>query len=178
MLSTFTSNLAAFLTVERAQSAITSLEALAKQTRVRYGVQKGGKAYSYFSNMKDAEDNLYRWRAVYPPFLQACCWFFCSLYNRLWVDRVEQATGDSANFFRTWNYPIREMYKIVWEQMSRNGGFLDTPADGIKRVFFPFSSYENTKSSQFARWHFKLSSVFLHPAYVTLIFIDTASKVT
>jgi hypothetical protein len=52
---------------------------------------------------------------------------------------VEQATGDAANVFRTWNYPIKEMYKIVWEQMSRNGGFLDTPAEGIKRVtFFKF----------------------------------------
>jgi hypothetical protein len=69
MLSTFTSNLAAFLTVERAQSAITSLEALAKQTRVMYGVQKGGKAFSYFSNMKDAEDNLYRCNVGFWAFL-------------------------------------------------------------------------------------------------------------
>jgi len=59
MLSTFTSNLAAFLTVERAQSAIVSLEALARQTRVNYGVQKGGNAARYFQNMKDAEDTLY-----------------------------------------------------------------------------------------------------------------------
>jgi hypothetical protein len=49
---------------------------------------------------------------------------------------VEQASGDAANVFRTWNYPIKEMYKIVWEQMSRNGGFLETPAEGIKRVRF------------------------------------------
>jgi Ligand-gated ion channel len=133
MLSTFTSNLAAFLTVERAQSAITSLEALAKQTRVMYGVQKGGKAYNYFSNMKDAEDNLYRWNVSFLALLFIADIVF---FIRLWVDRVEQATGDAANVFRTWNYPIKEMYKIVWEQMSRNGGFLDTPAEGIKRVRF------------------------------------------
>jgi Ligand-gated ion channel len=133
MLSTFTSNLAAFLTVERAQSAITSLEALAKQTRVMYGVQKGGKAYSYFSNMKDAEDNLYRWNASFLALLSIAD---IVVFIRLWVDRVEQASGDAANVFRTWNYPIKEMYKIVWEQMSRNGGFLETPAEGIKRVRF------------------------------------------
>jgi hypothetical protein len=133
MLSTFTSNLAAFLTVERAQSAITSLEALAKQTRVMYGVQKGGKAYNYFNNMKDAEDILYRLRVSHQEFLFVADY---ALFIRLWVDRVEQAAGDAANVFRTWNYPIKEMYKIVWEQMSRNGGFLDTPAEGIRRVRF------------------------------------------
>ncbi|CAB3377521.1 Hypothetical predicted protein [Cloeon dipterum] len=112
MLSTFTSNLAAFLTVERAQSTLDSLESLARQTRVAYAVQKGGKAEKFFDNMKNAEDLLYK----------------------QWVASVEAATNTEANSFRTWNYPIREMYKIIWEQLGRTGGFLETPAEGIRKV--------------------------------------------
>ncbi|XP_059484731.1 ionotropic receptor 25a-like isoform X2 [Neocloeon triangulifer] len=114
MLATFTSNLAAFLTVERAQNTLDSLESMARQTRVAYAVQKGGRAYRYFDNMRNAEDLLYK----------------------QWVDKVEAATGTDVNTYRTWNYPIREMYKIVWEQLNRNGaaGLLDTPAEGIRRV--------------------------------------------
>jgi glutamate receptor, ionotropic, invertebrate len=39
--------------------------------------------------------------------------------SSLWVKKVEDASGESANAFRTWNYPVREMYKILWESMRR-----------------------------------------------------------
>jgi glutamate receptor, ionotropic, invertebrate len=55
--------------------------------------------------------------------------------SSLWVKKVEEASGESANAFRTWNYPVREMYKILWESMRRGGGFLETPAEGIRRVY-------------------------------------------
>ena len=38
MLATFTANLAAFLTVERMQTTVQSLEELAKQSRINYTV--------------------------------------------------------------------------------------------------------------------------------------------
>jgi len=56
------------------------------------------------------------------------------IYYRLWVKRVEDAPGEAANVFRTWNYPVKEMFKIIWESMLKNGGFLDTPAEGIRKV--------------------------------------------
>lgn len=48
MISSYTANLAAFLTVERMDSPIESAEDLAKQTKIRYGVLGGGSTASFF----------------------------------------------------------------------------------------------------------------------------------
>ncbi|KAG5868015.1 hypothetical protein JTB14_037908 [Gonioctena quinquepunctata] len=60
MLATFTANLAAFLTVERMQAPVQSLEQLARQSRINYTVVKNSETHKYFINMKFAEDTLYR----------------------------------------------------------------------------------------------------------------------
>ncbi|KOX78574.1 Glutamate receptor, ionotropic kainate 1 [Melipona quadrifasciata] len=59
MLATFTANLAAFLTVERMQSPVQSLEQLARQSRINYTVVANSGQHQYFMNMKNAEDKLY-----------------------------------------------------------------------------------------------------------------------
>lgn len=79
MLATFTANLAglfsslspylkyfsilipssAFLTVERMQTAVQSLEQLSRQSRIAYSVVEGSDVHQYFKNMKHAEDKLY-----------------------------------------------------------------------------------------------------------------------
>lgn len=65
MLATFTANLAAFLTVERMQSPLQSLEQLARQSRINYTVVEGSDTHQYFINMKFAEDILYRmWKEL------------------------------------------------------------------------------------------------------------------
>lgn len=48
MISSYTANLAAFLTVERMDSPIESAEDLAKQTRIKYGALKGGSTAAFF----------------------------------------------------------------------------------------------------------------------------------
>lgn len=48
MISSYTANLAAFLTVERMDSPIESAEDLAKQTKIKYGALKGGSTASFF----------------------------------------------------------------------------------------------------------------------------------
>lgn len=48
MISSYTANLAAFLTVERMDSPIESAEDLAKQTKIKYGALKGGSTVSFF----------------------------------------------------------------------------------------------------------------------------------
>lgn len=48
MISSYTANLAAFLTVERMDSPIESAEDLAKQTRIKYGALGGGSTASFF----------------------------------------------------------------------------------------------------------------------------------
>lgn len=48
LVSSYTANLAAFLTVERMVTPIESVEDLARQTEIRYGVVRGGSTQSFF----------------------------------------------------------------------------------------------------------------------------------
>lgn len=48
MISSYTANLAAFLTVERMDSPITSVEDLAKQNKIKYGCLGSGSSRSFF----------------------------------------------------------------------------------------------------------------------------------
>ena len=63
MVSTFTSNLAAFLTVERMQATgeggVKNIDMLADQSRISYTMLKGSSVEQYFKNMAAAEDELY-----------------------------------------------------------------------------------------------------------------------
>lgn len=46
--STYTANLAAFLTTQRMESPIKNVEDLAKQDKVKFGCLKGGATYNFF----------------------------------------------------------------------------------------------------------------------------------
>ena len=48
MISSYTANLAAFLTVERMESPIESAEDLAKQTKIKYGAYGSGSTAAFF----------------------------------------------------------------------------------------------------------------------------------
>ncbi|MCL4149575.1 UNVERIFIED_CONTAM: hypothetical protein GTU68_001903 [Idotea baltica] len=48
MISSYTANLAAFLTVERMESPIESVEDLAAQTKIKYGCMKSGTTSAFF----------------------------------------------------------------------------------------------------------------------------------
>ena len=48
LISSYTANLAAFLTSERMQSPIESAEDLAKQTEIKYGTVEGGSTQGFF----------------------------------------------------------------------------------------------------------------------------------
>nr|CAH7732582.1 unnamed protein product [Callosobruchus chinensis] len=87
MLATFTANLAAFLTVERMQAPVQSLEQLARQSRINYTVVRDSETHQYFINMKNAEDTLYR----------------------MWKELTLNASTDDTRY-RVWDYPIREQY--------------------------------------------------------------------
>ena len=84
MLATFTANLAAFLTVERMQTPVQSLDQLARQSRINYTVVEGSDTHKYFINMKFAEDTLYR----------------------MWKELTLNSTSDQTQY-RVWDYPIK-----------------------------------------------------------------------
>ena len=48
MISSYTANLAAFLTVERMESPIESAEDLSKQTQIKYGCLESGSTRAFF----------------------------------------------------------------------------------------------------------------------------------
>ncbi|XP_069751924.1 glutamate receptor ionotropic, kainate 3-like [Narcine bancroftii] len=52
IISSYTANLAAFLTVERMESPIESADDLAKQTKIEYGVVKDGSTMTFFKRSK------------------------------------------------------------------------------------------------------------------------------
>ncbi|CAF1037279.1 unnamed protein product, partial [Didymodactylos carnosus] len=52
MIASYTANLAAFLTTKRLKSPIDDVEALAKQTEIKYGALKGGSTEQFFRSSK------------------------------------------------------------------------------------------------------------------------------
>lgn len=60
LIAFYTANLAAFLTVFRLETPITSLDDLSKQQSVQYGPMNGTSALVYFERMKDIENQFYR----------------------------------------------------------------------------------------------------------------------
>ena len=56
--SSYTANLAAFLTVERMESPIESAEDLAKQTKIKYGCLESGSTRAFFRVGLQDHDNL------------------------------------------------------------------------------------------------------------------------
>ncbi|NP_001191543.1 glutamate receptor subunit protein GluR7 precursor [Aplysia californica] len=120
MISSYTANLAAFLTVERMVSDINSADDLAKQTKIKYGTFAGGATQEFFqkSNM--------------PPF------------DRMW--NFMNATGESAfvqnlteavERVKTGDYAYITESTTVKFVVERNcnlmqiGGLLDTKGYGF-----------------------------------------------
>ncbi|CAO1369520.1 unnamed protein product [Diamesa serratosioi] len=87
MLATFTANLAAFLTVERMQTPVQSLEQLARQSRINFTVVQGSDTHQYFKNMKIAEDKLYE----------------------LWKQLTLSSSSEESQY-RVWDYPVKEQF--------------------------------------------------------------------
>lgn len=115
MLATFTANLAAFLTVERMQTPVQSLEQLAKQSRINYTVVEGSDTHQYFINMKFAEDTLYQ----------------------MWKEITLNATKDQAKY-RVWDYPIREQYGQILRSINSSN-----PVRNVEEGFYNVNNHPN-----------------------------------
>ena len=48
MISSYTANLAAFLTAAKMDSPVNNADDLAKQTKIKYGSKSGGSTYRFF----------------------------------------------------------------------------------------------------------------------------------
>ncbi|KAK4296128.1 hypothetical protein Pmani_031354 [Petrolisthes manimaculis] len=110
MLATFTANLAAFLTVERMQSQIQSLEALARQAKINFTTTSSTSVYEYFDNMAKAEEELFR----------------------VWKELTLNSTSDQSKY-RVWDYPIKEQYTHIL-QVIQDSQPVQMASQGFHRV--------------------------------------------
>uniref|UniRef100_A0A1I8G515 PBPe domain-containing protein n=1 Tax=Macrostomum lignano TaxID=282301 RepID=A0A1I8G515_9PLAT len=119
MISSYTANLAAFLTVERMQSPIESAEDLAKQTKIKYGTLYGGSTYQFF---KRAKIEVFR-----------KMWNYMSKRPEVFVNR----TGDGIARVKQGGYAfilestMNEYYAERNCDLMRVGGLLDSKGYGI-----------------------------------------------
>jgi hypothetical protein len=73
ILSSYTANLAAFLTVERMATPIESADDLADQSEIRYGTLVGGSTMTFFRFGRRKIRNMVLFRVVIFPARNARC---------------------------------------------------------------------------------------------------------
>ena len=66
MISSYTANLAAFLTVERMEAPIESAEDLAKQTKIKYGCLESGSTRAFFRVSRGLVLLVFNQRIIFP----------------------------------------------------------------------------------------------------------------
>ncbi|XP_012273725.1 glutamate receptor ionotropic, kainate 2 isoform X1 [Orussus abietinus] len=122
MISSYTANLAAFLTVERMDSPIESAEDLAKQTKIKYGALKGGSTAAFF---RDSNFSTYQrmWsfmESARPPVFTSS--------NGEGVDKVIKGKGNYAFLMESTSieYVIERNCEL-----TQIGGLLDSKGYGI-----------------------------------------------
>ena len=112
MISSYTANLAAFLTIERMESPINSADDLAKQTKVQYGCVATGSTAGFF-------------RVPTTYFISFCVLLLC--LKCLGVFEIGK-----------WNHQDskNEMYAQMWRVMERGGPevLLRGNQEGIDKV--------------------------------------------
>ncbi|ESP03955.1 hypothetical protein LOTGIDRAFT_109845 [Lottia gigantea] len=111
MMSTFTANLAAFLTVSRLGVTVSSLDDLAEQSDIKYSVVAESSVANYFERMAAIEENFY------------------SMWKEMSLGTAEN--GNSS--FAVWDYPLGDKYVTIWKSI-RKTGFIKTSDAAIDKV--------------------------------------------
>ncbi|GLG96202.1 Glutamate receptor 1 [Gryllus bimaculatus] len=122
MISSYTANLAAFLTVTRMDDSIKNVEDLAKQTKIKYGTYASGSTAAFF---RESNNSLYQ--RMWTVMNQARPSVFTS-DNKEGVERVKKGKGDYAFFMESTSieYETRKNCDLV-----KVGGQLDSKGYGI-----------------------------------------------
>ncbi|XP_018339843.1 PREDICTED: glutamate receptor ionotropic, kainate 2-like isoform X1 [Trachymyrmex septentrionalis] len=122
MISSYTANLAAFLTVDKMDAPIKGVEDLAKQTKIQYGAQEGGSTSTFFKN-----SNYSTYKRVWTAMIDARPSVFTSS-NKDGIDRVVKAKGQYAYFMESSSidYELERNCEII-----KVGGLIDNKGYGI-----------------------------------------------
>lgn len=111
MVSSYTANLAAFLTLEKMKAPIESVEDLAKQTKIKYGVQGGGSTASFFQDST------------------------VQIYQRMWQYMVAQVPSVFTNSYAEGIQRVRESkgrYAFLLEATGNEYANTRKPCDTMK----------------------------------------------
>ncbi|XP_069184022.1 glutamate receptor ionotropic, kainate 2 isoform X2 [Procambarus clarkii] len=122
MISSYTANLAAFLTVERMESPIESAEDLAKQTKIKYGSLSSGTTTSFF------RDSTLPTYARMWAFMESTSPSVFVQSNAMGVKRVQEENGLYAYLMESTSI------EYVTERncdLTQVGGLLDSKSYGI-----------------------------------------------
>ncbi|OON21315.1 Ligand-gated ion channel [Opisthorchis viverrini] len=110
MVSMFSANLSAKLTVSGLKEEIKSLEQLAGQTEVKYTLRSNSAEYAFFRKMYGVEESLFR----------------------IWRYLSSNLTEFSSNY-SVWQYPITERYGTIFKRMEE-WGFTHDTVDSLDHV--------------------------------------------
>ncbi|XP_041357984.1 glutamate receptor-like [Gigantopelta aegis] len=151
IISSYTANLAAFLTVERMLTPVESAEDLAKQTDIQYGVINSGSTKSFFQNSKVA---VYHRMWSYMTSAQPSV-FVNSL--EAGIQRVRNSNGKYAfliesvtNDYYNARYPCDTMK--VGNNLNSNGFGIATPIGSELKDKLNFAVLELRESGILAQW--------------------------
>ncbi|XP_052825715.1 ionotropic receptor 25a [Octopus bimaculoides] len=113
MMSTFTANLAAFLTARRYTSDLSSLDDLAAQTEINFSVMANSSTMRYFERMAKIEN----------------------LFDTKWkkMNFKHGSAGDFEGNLAVWNYPVSEKNANIWKRIQANG-MVANSSEGLQRV--------------------------------------------
>ncbi|KAL8573211.1 hypothetical protein ACOMHN_036196 [Nucella lapillus] len=114
IMSTFTANLAAFLTVSRMGTTIASLDELAAQSDVKYSVVRDSNVMAYFEHQAAIERNFYE------------------LWKNMSLGGTKPGAGTDQSL-AVWDYPLGDKFGNMWSAMKTTG-LLNTTQDGLERV--------------------------------------------
>ncbi|KAJ1532308.1 hypothetical protein ONE63_000916 [Megalurothrips usitatus] len=122
MISSYTANLAAFLTVNRMDESITSAKDLAQQNKIKYGCLKGGSTESFFKH-----SNFSDYQRMWAAMESARPTVFTST-NEAGVDRVDKGKRSYAFLMEssTIEYYVEKNCKLM-----PIGNHLDSKGYGI-----------------------------------------------
>lgn len=99
MVSSYTANLAAFLTVESVHSPINSAEDLQK-SKIPYGAKAGGSTYNFFENAKYATyHEMYKFMQSHP-------------------EHMAQKNEDGVDWVKTKDYAFLVCQHAAWKQLG------------------------------------------------------------
>jgi len=122
MISSYTANLAAFLTASKMASPVNNADDLAKQTKIKYGTYNGGSTFGFFAKSKIPT------YAKLNAFMESAKPSVYTGGNTEGIDRVMKEDGMYAFFMEAAALEYHVERKCELKQL---GGLLDSKGYGI-----------------------------------------------